>query len=207
MKANNIFAKIKDVSIINDLELSTATEDDISDIIHVASSVGKKAKNSKQGYLMEDYSINRKKHIRKFEKDIENSKFFYVIKKKNKVLGFLLGYRKNTWLDMEPLWVFDTKWKDDFNKSSLEKFVILEKIAVRANMTGKGLGSALFKEFRQDALNLGIKNMFSETVLSPHPNFASMKFAMKQKYKLAGIRYEDFKEDLLTTIVYHKKFS
>lgn len=206
MENNSSFIKVKDSNTLDNLEVCKANKEDIDGIIKVASSVGKEKNNSNKGFLMEDYSKNHNKHVRKFEKDIENSKFFYVIKRNGRVLGFLLGYRKNTWLDMEPLWLFDTKWKGDFNKKSLSKFIILEKIAIRSKMTGQGLGSELFKQFRQDALKQGIKNMFSETILSPKPNYASMEFAMKQKYKLAGIRYEDFKEDLLTTIIYHKKF-
>lgn len=205
MNSKNSFAKIVDFNVSEDFEICRAKKYDVENIIKIAASVGKNINNSKQGYLMNDYSQNTEKHIKKFEKDVENSKFFYIIKRRNNVLGFLLAYQKNQWLDIEPQWIFNTNWKGDFNKNSLKNFIILEKIAVKSNLTGQGIGSELFKQFRQDALSMGIKNMFSETILSPKPNFASMEFAMKQRYKLAGIRYEEFNENLLTTIVYHRK--
>lgn len=207
MDTDTIHAKVIDFDTADDLDISVATEDDIDGIIKVASSVGKGKQDHKQGFLMDNYLKDKNKHVEKFKNDINNSKLFYVIKKRDKVLGFLLAYTKDQWLDNEPKWIFDTNWKNDFNKKSLKKFVILEKIAVRSNLTGRGLGSELFKKFRKESLNLGIKNMFSETILSPKPNFASMEFAMKQRYKLAGIRYEDFKDKIFTTIVYHRKLS
>lgn len=205
MNSKNNFAKVVDFNVSEDFNICKAKKSDVEDIIKIAASVGKSVNNSKQGYLLANYSKDTIRHMKKFEKDIEISKFFYVIKRRNNVLGFLLAYQKDKWLDIEPHWVFNTNWKDDFNKNALKKFVILEKIAVKADLTGQGIGSELFKRFRQDALTSGIKNMFSETVLSPKPNFASMEFAMKQRYKLAGIRYENFNEELLTTIVYHRK--
>lgn len=205
MNSKNSFAKVMNFDLSEEFEICKAKKSDINGIIKVAASVGKGKNNSIQGYLMDNYLENKEKHIRKFEKDVDNSKFFYVIKRRNNILGFLLAYQKNQWLDIEPQWIFNTNWKGDFNKNSLKNFIILEKIAVKSNLTGKGIGSELFKKFRQDALSLGIKNMFSETILSPRPNFASMEFAMKQMYKLAGIRYEEFNEKLLTTIVYHRK--
>ncbi|MBZ2175006.1 GNAT family N-acetyltransferase [Schnuerera sp. xch1] len=207
MDSDTIHAKIIDFDNADDLNICMATETDIDGIIKVASSVGNSKKNHKQGFLMDNYLRDKEKYVSKFKNDIDNSKLFYVIKKRDHVLGFLLAYTKDQWLKSEPKWIFDTNWKDDFNKKALKKFVILEKIAVRSGLTGRGLGSELFKKFKEKSLNLGIKNMFSETILSPKPNFASMEFAMKQRYKLAGIRYENFEDKLFTTIVYHKKLS
>lgn len=198
-------AKVMDFNPRKSLKVSKATENDIDGIIKVASSVGNGKLNSNQGFLMDNYGENKDLYIEKFKKDIHKSDLFYVIKSKNNILGFLLAYTKDQWLDNEPKWISDTKWKNDFDKESLNKFVILEKIAVNPNLTGRGLGSRLFTRFRKDSLNLDINNMFSETILSPKPNFASMKFAMKQRYKLAGIRYEEFKDNLFTTIIYHRR--
>mgnify|MGYP001348807159 CR=1 FL=1 len=205
MYTDAIRARVIDLNTADDLNVCLATEDDIDGIIKVASSVGKNKHDHKQGFLMDNYLKNKEKHAKKFQNDIDRSKLFFVVKKRDKILGFLLAYTKEQWLDIEPNWIFDTKWKDDFNKDTLKKFVILEKIAVKSNLTGNGIGSELFKKFRKEALNLGITNMFSETILAPKPNFASMEFAMKQKYKLAGIRYENFHEKLYTTIIYHRK--
>lgn len=205
MDSKSSVTKVVDFNVSEGYKVFKAKKSDVDGIIKVAASVGKAKNDSKQGYLMDDYSKNKEKHRKKFEKAIEDSKFFYVVKRRNNILGFLLAYEKNDWLKVEPKWVFATSWKGDFNKNALKKFVILEKIAVKSNLTGNGIGSELFKRFRQDALAAGIRTMFSETVLSPKPNFASMEFAMKQRYKLAGIRYEDFNKQLLTTIVYYRK--
>lgn len=206
MKESTAKAKVIDIETVDELVVEKATEDDLKGIIKVASSVGNGKDDSKQGFLMDNYSKNTEKYREKFKKDIAQSNMFYVIKKRDIVLGFLLAYTKEQWLNIEPNWIFDTKWKDNFDKKTLKKFVILEKIAVRSHLTGKGVGSELFKQFRRDALKNGIKDMFSETILAPRPNFASMEFAMKQNYHLGGIRYEEHNKKILTTIVYHRKF-
>lgn len=206
MKDSTAKAKVINIDTVDELIVEKATEDDLNGILKVASSVGNGKSNSKQGFLMDNYSKNTKKYREKFRRDINESDMFYVIKKRDVVLGFLLAYNKKQWLNIEPNWIFDTNWKDDFDKKSLKKFVVLEKIAVRSQLTGKGVGSELFKRFRKDALKSGIKDMFSETILAPRPNFASMEFAMKQNYNLGGVRYEEHNKKILTTIVYHKKF-
>lgn len=206
MDKSAVKAKVIDIDTVDELVVEKATEDDLRGILKVASSVGNGKSNSKQGFLMDNYSKDTEKYREKFRKDIHNSDMFYVIKKRDMVLGFLLAYTKEQWLEIEPNWIFDTKWKDNFDKKTLKKFVILEKIAVRSHLTGKGVGSELFKRFRKDALKNGIRDMFSETILAPQPNFASMEFAMKQNYTLGGIRYEQHNKKILTTIVYHKKF-
>lgn len=206
MKENTAKAKVISINPVEELVVSKATEADLSGILKVASSVGNGENSSRQGFLMDNYSKNIDKYREKFRKDIQNSNMFYVIKKRDLVLGFLLAYNKEQWLSIEPNWIFDTNWKDNFDKKTLKKFVILEKIAVRSHLTGKGVGSQLFKHFKRDALKNGIKDMFSETILAPKPNFASMEFAMKQNYNLGGIRYEEHNNKILTTIVYHKGF-
>lgn len=206
MKESTAKAKVIDIETVDELVIEKATEEDLRGILRVASSVGNGSKDSKQGFLMDNYSKSKEKYKSKFKKDIEKSDMFYVIKKRDIVLGFLLAYTKEQWLEIEPNWIFDTNWKDDFEKKRLKKFVVLEKIAVRSHLTGKGVGSELFKRFRRDSLKSGFRDMFSETILSPRPNFASMEFAMKQSYRLGGIRYEEHEKKILTTIVYHKRF-
>lgn len=205
MKINTANAEVIKLDKAKHLKVFKATKKDIKGILNVASSVSRNKQNHRQGFLMNNYFKNREKHIEKFESDIENSDLFYVIKEKEKVLGFLLGYTNEQWLDIEPNWISDTSWKWDFNNTPLTKFVILEKIAVSSNLSGNGIGSKLFERFRKDSLSLGIDNMFSETLIAPKPNFASMEFALKQQYNLAGIRYERFEGELFTSIVYHRK--
>lgn len=206
MKESSAEARVICVNTLDELVVKKACQADLNGILKVASSVGNGKNSSKQGFLMDNYSKNTDKYREKFRKDIVNSSMFYVIKKRDIVLGFLLAYNKRQWLNIEPNWIFDTNWKDNFDKKSLNNFVILEKIAVRSHLTGKGVGSELFKRFKRDAIRKGIKDMFSETILAPKPNFASMQFAMKQKYNLGGVRYEEHNNKILTTIVYHKKF-
>lgn len=206
MEESTAKAKIIGIDTVDELVIEKAREDDLNGILKVASSVGNGKTSSKQGFLMDNYSKNTDKYREKFRKDMQNSNMFYVIKKRDMVLGFLLAYNKEQWLNIEPNWIFDTNWKDNFDKKTLKKFVILEKIAVRSHLTGKGVGSELFKRFRRDALKNGIRDMFSETILAPKPNFASMEFAMKQNYNLGGVRYEEHNNKIFTTIVYHKRF-
>lgn len=205
MNTNKAYAQAVKPDKMEDLEVSRATTEDIEGVLAVASSVGTNNKDSRKGFLMDNYSKDKEKYVEKFKQDIKNSKLFYVIKRGEKVLGFLLAYTKEQWLDMEPNWIFNTTWKGDFDKKSLKNFVILEKIAVRSNLTGLGIGSKLYKRFKEDSRGMGIRDMFSETIISPKPNFASMEFALKQQYNLAGIRYEKFEGKILTDIVYHRK--
>ncbi|SNS56993.1 hypothetical protein SAMN05446037_101344 [Anaerovirgula multivorans] len=205
MNINKAYVQAVKPDKVEDLEVSRATIEDIEGILAVASSVGTNSKDHRKGFLMDNYLKDKEKYVEKFKKDIKNSKLFYVIKRGEKVLGFLLAYTREQWLDMEPNWIFSTMWKGDFDKKSLKNFVILEKIAVRSNLTGLGIGSKLYKRFKEDSRAMGIRDMFSETIISPKPNFASMEFALKQQYNLAGIRYEKFESKVLTDIVYHRK--
>lgn len=208
-----ISIKIKQTNFINivpdnteDLTVSSASTNDIDGILVVAASVGNVEKDHTQGFLLNNYRKNEEEHYENFKEDVDKSDFFFVIKLGDLILGFLLAYSKSQWLDQEPDWLSDTNWKDDFETDSLKRFLILEKIAVHSNLTGKGIGTLLFEKYREEAEKQGIKHMFSETILAPEPNFASMEFAMKQDYELAGVRYEEFEDDIFTTIVYHKEF-
>lgn len=208
-----IIIKIKHTNVKNfisdetaDLTVSSARTNDINGILEVAASVGNGDKDHLQGFLMHNYQENEQEHYKNFEENINKTDFFFVVKLGNLVLGFLLAYNRKQWLDQEPDWLRSTNWKDDFEKNSLRRFLILEKIAVRSNLTGQGIGTLLFDKYKEEAEKRGIKHMFSETILAPEPNFASMEFALKQDYELAGVRYEDFEDNIFTTIVYHKEF-
>lgn len=67
------------------------------------------------------------------------------------------------------------------------------------------VGSLIYKRFLSDLKSEGIKNIFSETIVSPHPNFASLQFRRKQKFDLSGVRYEKYGGKLYTDLIYHKK--
>src|SRR5690554_3782935 len=108
MNMNKAYARALKPEKMEELEVSRATEEDIEGILAVASSVGTNSKDPRQGFLMDNYLKDKEKYVEKFKKDIEESQLFYVIKRQEKVLGFLLAYTKKQWLDMEPHWVFNT---------------------------------------------------------------------------------------------------
>jgi GNAT superfamily N-acetyltransferase len=183
-----------------------ATQNDVDGIMAVAIAAGKAHKDSEAGFLMDDYEADAAEHTEEFKRAASRSRFFYVIKnREGKVLGFLLAYRKERWLRREPGWMDTVHWRPDFDQSNLEDFVLLEKIAVDAELRGTGLGSVMFSKFRDDANEAGIYDMFSETIIGPRPNFAALAFAIKQKYALAGIRYEEHQGRTITDVVYHRK--
>lgn len=183
-----------------------ATPADVGGIMAVAIAAGKAHKDSEAGFLMDDYAADEAEHTEEFRLAAGRSRFFYVIKdRQGRVLGFLLAHGRERWLRKEPRWIDDIHWRPDFDQRALDNFVLLEKIAVDAELRGTGLGSVMFRRFRADANAAGIHDMFSETIIGPRPNFAALSFALKQKYALAGIRYEEYDGRIITDAVYHKK--
>lgn len=183
-----------------------ARPEDAAAIMAVAITAGKATKDSDAGFLMDDYTSNPAEHRQQFAEAADKSRFFYIVKNDSgRVLGFLLAHRRARWLRIEPMWLEQVIWRPDFDKARLDDFVLLEKIAVDSELRGTGLGSEMFAQFRQDALAAGITDMFSETIIGPRPNFAALAFALKQKYTLAGIRYEEYDGKMLTDVVYHRK--
>lgn len=190
----------------SEYRVEKAGPEDVVGVMAVAIAAGKASKDAEEGFLLDDYAADKDEHREEFRRAADRSRFFYVIKdRQDKVLGFLLAHGRERWLRIEKNWLSDIHWRPDFDQSALENFVLLEKIAVDAELRGTGLGSIMFRQFREDAKAAGIHNMFSETIIGPKPNFAALAFALKQKYALAGIRYEDYKGTMCTDVVYHKK--
>lgn len=177
--------------------------DDITGIMDVACSVGNSEKNHALGFLMDDYSGERSYFTDKFLKLLRELSYFYVVED-GSILGFLIAYTKDEWLRYNPCWIDDIKWSPDFDMKRTDNFVLVDKTAVRKGLTGKGLGSLLYDSLILDIKSRGICDMFAETLISPVPNFASLQFRLKQKYRLAGVRYEKYKGTLYTDLVYHK---
>lgn len=180
-----------------------AALDDIECIMKVACSVGNSDKIHSQGFLMDDYVRDYDYFKDKFTKLIEELDHFYVIET-DMILGFLIAYKKAEWLKYNPSWLQDIMWSPRFDLKNTDNFILVDKTAIMKGITGKGLGSLLYKSLISNMKEEGIFDMFAETIISPMPNFASLEFRIKQKYSLAGIRYEDYKGTVYTDLIYHK---
>ena len=177
---------------------------DLEGIFNVALSVGKAKKTSYDGFLMDNYENHPEKFKRKFEKNIKNLKYFYVAQSKGEILGFIMAYTAEEWFKDNPEWTENIMWKPDFHVFQYENFVLTDKIAVRSDLRGCGIGSKMYKKYISDLKQSSINHVFSETIIDPVPNFASLSFRKKQNFKLAGIRYEKYKGKMYTDLIYYK---
>ena len=186
------------------MSIRKAKTKDVDSIFRVACSVGTKTKESYSGFLMDDYIAKPKYYQKFFLERIFELDYFYVAESPNGILGFLMAYSKDQWLKYNPEWIEDTMWSPDFDMEKTDNFVVIDKTAIMANLTAKGIGSSLYKGLMKDLKEKGIVNIFAETLISPTPNFASLAFRKKQKYALAGVRYENYMNTLYTDLIYHK---
>ena len=115
-----------------------------------------------------------------------------------------MAYNKEQWLKYNPDWIEDIVWRPDFDMEKTDNFVVIDKTAIMANLTAKGIGSNLYKRLIKDLKDKEIKHIFAETLIDPTPNFASLAFRKKQKYALAGMRYETYLDTLYTDLIYYK---
>lgn len=194
----NLFKEKKSIKV------RRALPRDLQDIYKIACSVGNSKKESTQGFLVDDYSSNPKHYQAKFLQNIFELDHFYVAESYNKVVGFLIAYTKDQWLKDNEDWFNDIYWKPDFDMNNANDFILIDKTAILSHLTGQGIGSELYKLLITDIKPKGITDIFAETIISPTPNFASLSFRKKQIYTLAGVRYEDYLDQIFTTLVYHK---
>jgi len=205
--ANKLRTKENIILVQQNLDLVNvrkAIVEDLDGIINVASSVGKGDYESYNGFLMDNYNDNRIYFKNIFREKIKSLDFFYVAEKKNEIVGFLIGYTRTEWLLKNPNWIKDIVWSPNFDSKKTENFVLSDKMAILAGHTGHGIGSKIYKKFIKDINILGYEYLFSETIIDPVPNFASLSFRKKQSYKLAGMRYEEYNEILYTDLIYYK---
>ena len=181
-----------------------AEPDDAISIYDVAVSVGKARKEPYDGFLMDNYNSDPEYFINKFKICTETLQFCYVAELRGKILGFLIGYTKEEWLKVVPNWISEINWKINFDMSKTEKFVLTDKIAIMSGFTGCGIGSKMYNKYMRDLDKAGIQDIFSETLIDPIPNFASLSFRKKQSFKLAGTRYEDYHGTFYTDLIYYK---
>jgi len=186
------------------ISIRKAKSKDVDSIFRVACSVGTKTKESYSGFLRDDY-LSKPKYYQKFflEKVLELT-YFYVAESPSGILGFLMAYSKDQWLKYNPEWIEDTIWNPDFNIEKTDNFIVIDKTAIMADLTARGIGSSLYRGLITDLKERGIDNIFAETLISPTPNFASLAFRQKQNYSLSGIRYENYMNTRYTDLIYHK---
>lgn len=185
------------------LRVRKAELSDVNSIFNVAASVGTSEKVAEQGFLVDDYLSKPVYYKKKIRHWIEKLKHLYVAEY-DKIYGFMIAYTREEWLISNPNWLNDVYWNPDFNKSWTDDFIVVDKTAVYADLTGIGIGSLIYKRLLADLRTEGVEHIFAETIISPQPNFASLQFRNKQKYSLAGVRYEKYNSNLYTDLVYHK---
>lgn len=191
------------------VKVRKAEEKDVDGIFNVASSTGKKRKDYMHGFLMDFYNSNPEGFKNKFRRDIALSDFFYVAEYSDKesrtIVGFTYGLSKENWLKRTPTWLDDCSFRPDFNMKNLDDFVVLEKIAVLDKYNRQGVGSMLSKRLIKDIKEKGIRDLFEEVIIAPVPNLPSVLFKKKRSFKLAATRFEEHNDQILTTLIYHKK--
>ncbi len=190
---------------IGQISVRRAEEKDVEAIYEIACSVSIGERDSYKGFLMDDYPDDPEYYIEYFRDKVINIEYFFVAELGEKIVGFSLSYRKDKWLSYNPDWLDVMKWHPEFDKSFLDNFVYIDKTAILAGHTGEGVGSLIYKEIIKKMKSEGIEYIFSETIVAPIPNFASLSFRKKQKYHLAGMRYEPYKGTVYTDLVYWKK--
>lgn len=185
------------------IKVRKAHAKDAEVVYNIASSVGSRKKDSYEGFLMDNYVSNPSKYKKFFLEKIKELDYFYIAES-TEPLGFLMAYTKEQWLKDNPTWIQDIYWSPEFDLKKTDNFVVIDKTAIMAGITGKGVGSTLYKYLISDLKKAGISNIFAETLISPTPNFASLAFRKKQKYSLAGMRYEKYESTLYTDLIYYK---
>lgn len=194
------------------MKVRPVREKDIDAIHSIAASVGTSNKDSTQGFLIDDYASKPDYYKEKFIKLSQRLEHFYVAENvaapgKFLLVGFLIAYTREQWLEDNPGWIEEVNWHPNFDPERLESFVVVDKTAIRSHLTGHGIGSELYKRLIADIRPLGINTIMAETIISPIPNFASLAFRKKQDYSLAGIRYEPYLGEMYTDLIYYKDIS
>ncbi len=178
---------------------------DLEGIFQIAKEVGSSRKNMNTGFLIDDYSVSPEKYKKNFKEKIVSGKYFYVAVEKRKPVAFLMANTVDEWESSCPNWKQMVRWRPDFYWTGIKTFIYSEKLAVDTNYAGKGIASLLYDSMMSDMLASNIHDIFSETVISPIPNMASLGFRRKQGFTLAGVRYEEFQNNIVTNLVFHKK--
>ena len=194
---------------IDKIKIRKATKNDVEGIFKVAASVGRKNDDPLKGFLMDDYNSNPIYFKEKFLKAINLSNHFYVAEftanDAKRIVGFVIAYSKKNWLKVTPDWLTENHFRPDFSKSSLDNYLMLDKVAALASLNRQGIGSKLFRKLSKVMREEKIYDVFEEVIISPTPNLPSVLFKSKRGFRLASVRYEEHKGKILTTLVYHRR--
>lgn len=190
---------------LSHLKVRKALPEDLEGVVKVAASVGNSNKDPECGFLIGDYATNKQALLQHLKRRFKCIDYFYVAEAMGEVVGFLQAFSRERWLEENPFWLSEVYWKPGFSYLKKSNFVLIEKTAVLAPMTGMGIGSKLYDALFADLRARGICDVMAETVVSPVPNLASLRFRIKQNYTLVGIRYERLDNETITDLVYHKK--
>lgn len=201
--ANNLELKVSPQKLCRRMNIRRADERDVEEIFNVACTVGTSEKNPEQGFLVDDY-LSDPNYYKMFIRNRINELQHIYVAEYDQIYGFMITYTKEQWLKYNPTWIEDIHWKPDFDRKRLDNFVMVDKTAIVSHMTGMGIGSMLYNYMIDNLRADGISNIFAETIISPAPNFASLQFRIKQKYTLAGMRYEEYKQSIYTDLIYYK---
>lgn len=190
---------------LSHLRIRKATLDDVEGVVRVAASVGNDQKDPETGFLMHDYSSSKTAHVYGLKRRFHLIDYFFVAEALGETVGFLQAYSKQSWLEENPFWLSEVYWKPGHGHLKTTDFALIDKTAVLAPLTGCGIGSKLYEALFQALEKDGIHSVMAETVVGPVPNLASMRFRLKQRYELVGIRYERLGDQTLTDLVYHRR--
>jgi len=178
--------------------------EDLRGIYDIACTVGKARKDPYQGFLVDDYTSDPRHYRELFRRHILELEHFYVAAAQERLLGFLMAYTREQWLKDNPEWLEEVLWHPGFDQERTRRFALVGKTAIRAHLTSRGIGSRLYERLIRDIRAEGIRDIFAETVIDSVPNFASLSFRKKQNYRLAGVRYEEYRGEVITDLIYHK---
>lgn len=201
---NSSELKVNPQKLIRSLNIRKATQKDVAGVYNVACSVGTHIKNPELGFLVDDYQSDPKSYKKFIKNKIKELEHVYVAEY-DTIYAFMIAYTKDEWLACNPDWIKEVYWKPDFDHLRLKEFVVVDKTAIQSHLTGMGIGSLLYEYLMEDLKDKGIQHIFAETIVSPNPNFASLQFRIKQKYALAGVRYEEYNMNSYTDLVYYKR--
>lgn len=204
MSSNVKFIKTHEIDLDN-VNIRRAHEGDEEGVYKIACTVTEGERDSYQGFLIDDYHKYPDYYIDLFKDRIRNLRYFYVAELGGRIIGFSLAYKKEMWIRYNPTWIEDIHWHPSFDRSLLDDFILIDKTAIDAEYTGEGIGSKIYRRIIEDMRENDIHYIFSETVVNPLPNFASLAFRQKQNYVMAGFRYEEHKGVIYSDMVYYKK--
>jgi len=184
-----------------------AAINDLDGILSIVQSVGTRYKDPAQGFLMNDYTQKEEQYRDKYGNILDSCFYTYVYEDHEKIKAFLIAHTKDEWFSENPCWAKEIYWYPKFDTGLLDKFILINQTAMYPELTGKGIGSLLYESLIKDLKAAEIQNIFAETIIAPIPNLASLNFRIKQKYEIAGVRYEENNGTVYTTLVYYKPVS